>query len=191
MGDTNTIARSMHDLGLAAWFGGSLMGAIGLNGAAGEVDDPGQRARVANTGWARWTPVNMVAIGAHLIGGTVIAASNKGRVAGQEGVAGATVLKTVLTAAALAVTGYSRWLGQKIMNEGDVPVEGATEPSAFTPPDAEQAQRRLRLLQWTIPALTGAVLILNSLMGEQQRPTEVASGIAQRAGRVLPWRSAA
>lgn len=29
----NTLIRSMHDLGLAAWFGGSLMGAIGLNGA--------------------------------------------------------------------------------------------------------------------------------------------------------------
>src|SRR4051794_16130286 len=28
----NTLARTMHDVGLAAWFGGSLMGAIGVNG---------------------------------------------------------------------------------------------------------------------------------------------------------------
>jgi hypothetical protein len=26
----NTVARTLHDLGLAAWFGGSLMGATGL-----------------------------------------------------------------------------------------------------------------------------------------------------------------
>jgi len=32
----NTVARTLHDLGLAAWFGGSLMGAVGLNGAAAE-----------------------------------------------------------------------------------------------------------------------------------------------------------
>jgi hypothetical protein len=50
----NTLARSLHDLGLAAWFGGSLMGAVGLNGAAAVVDAPEQRLRVANTGWARW-----------------------------------------------------------------------------------------------------------------------------------------
>lgn len=32
--------------------GGSLMGAVGLNGAAAAVDAPEQRLRVANTGWA-------------------------------------------------------------------------------------------------------------------------------------------
>ncbi|MFF2206234.1 hypothetical protein [Streptomyces sp. NPDC058145] len=34
MSGRNTVIRSLHDLGLAAWFGGSLMGAVGLNGAA-------------------------------------------------------------------------------------------------------------------------------------------------------------
>ena len=33
MAQDNTLARSLHDLGLATWFGGSLMGAVGLNGA--------------------------------------------------------------------------------------------------------------------------------------------------------------
>ena len=51
----NTVARALHDLGLAAWFGGSLMGATGVNGAASVVEDPTQRLRVANSGWARWT----------------------------------------------------------------------------------------------------------------------------------------
>lgn len=36
----NTVLRSLHDLGLAAWFGGNLMGAIGVNGAAAKAKDP-------------------------------------------------------------------------------------------------------------------------------------------------------
>ena len=181
----NTIARSMHDVGLATWFGGSLMGAIGLNSAAGQVDEPGQRARVANAGWARWTPVNLGAIGAHLVGALVITRANRGRTVAQKGVFGATTLKAVLTLAALAATAYSRALGQKVMNAGDVPVGDGTEPLAQTPPEVEQAQKQLNMLQWAIPGLTGAILVTNALMGEQQRPTEVAKGITQR---LLPTR---
>ena len=48
MTQDNTLARSLHDLGLAAWFGGSLMGAVGVNGAAAQVQEPKQRLRVAN-----------------------------------------------------------------------------------------------------------------------------------------------
>ena len=62
----NTVARTLHDLGLAAWFGGSLMGAAGLNGAAAVVEDLTQRLRVANSGRARWTPLNLAGIAAHL-----------------------------------------------------------------------------------------------------------------------------
>ena len=98
----NTIARSLHDLGLAAWFGGSLMGAAGLNGAAAVVDDPAQRLRVANRGWARWTPLNLAGIAVHLAGGAVLTGSNKARLAAQQGTAGATTVKATLTIAALA-----------------------------------------------------------------------------------------
>ncbi len=31
---TNPVVRSLHDLGLAAWFGGSLMANVGLHGGA-------------------------------------------------------------------------------------------------------------------------------------------------------------
>ena len=180
MTEDNTLARTLHDAGLAAWFGGSLMGAIGLNGAAAEVDDARQRARVANAGWARWTPVNLSAIGAHLVGSAVLTWANKGRLAGQSGVAGVATMKTGVTLAALATTGYARILGQKVMNAGDVPVEGGTSPSAATPPDVAGAQRKLNGLQWAIVGLTGALLALNARMGEQQRPQEVTRGVLRR-----------
>jgi hypothetical protein len=181
----NTLARTLHDLGLAAWFGGSLMGAAGLNGAAAVVQDPTQRLRVANTGWARWTPLNLAGIAAHLAGGAVLTGANKGRLAGQQGVATASWVKAALTVAALGSTAYARVLGKKLEWAGDVPVEGGTTPNSATPEEVARAQRQLTALQWVIPALTGAMLVVNARMGEQQRPAQASKGLVRR---LLPGR---
>src|SRR5215216_4961115 len=178
--DDNTIARTLHDLGLASWFGGSLMGAAGLNGAASVVEDPSQRLRVANSGWARWTPLNLAGIAAHLAGGAVLTGANKGRLAGQQGVAATSTVKTALTVAALGSTAYARVLGKKLERAGDVPVEGGTTPSPTSPDEVTRAQRQLTVLQWVIPALTGGLLLINARMGEQQRPTQVSKGLVRR-----------
>ena len=183
MAQRNTFARSLSEVGLAAWFGGSLMGAVGVNGAAAEVDPPDQRARVANAGWSRWTPVNLAAIGAHVVGSLILTAGNKGRIAGQKNVPTTAIAKTAVTAGALAATAYARALGQKMIDAGDVPVEGGTNPSAETPADVAGAQRKLNVMQWAIPALTGSLLVMDALMGEQQRPNQAASGFVQR---ILP-----
>lgn len=176
----NTFARTLHDVGLAAWFGGTLMGAVGVNGAAADVTDPRQRARVANAGWARWTPVNLAAIGAHLTGSVLLLKANKGRVSRQQGVGASSAAKTAFTAAALAATAYSRILGQRIQHAGDVPVDGGTSPNAATPPEVASAQQQLAALQWAIPALTGGIVATSALQGEQQRPSEVLRGSAKR-----------
>jgi len=180
MSDTNTLARSLHDVGLAAWFGGSLMGAVGLNGAAAQISQPTERARIATTGWKRWAPVNATAVGAHLVGGALIVVANQKRIGGQTGVASWTVAKAAVTGAALAATIGSGVLGSKMAAADDVDVEGATEPGSRTPQDVAQAQKGLRVLQWAIPALTGTVLVMSARMGEQQRPAEVATGLLQR-----------
>jgi hypothetical protein len=162
------------------------MGAVGLNGAAADVEEPEQRLRVANAGWNRWTPVNLAGIAAHVAGGTVLGA-NKGRVASQQGVARATVAKTALTGAALAATAWSRALGAKLNEAGEAPVEGGTDRTIDTPEDVAKAQRQLKVLQWMIPALTGAVLVLNARMGEQQRPAQITGGLL---GRLRPGQAA-
>ena len=182
MSERSTVAHFLHDAGLAAWFGGSLMGAVGLNGAAAQVDDPEQRARAASAGWARWTPFNAVAIGAHLVGGALLLKDNKQRVKRQKGVLANTNAKLFLTAGALGATAYSRYLGEKVIAAGDVPVEGATEPTALTPPEVAKAQKQLKALQWAIPGLTGAVLASSSLHEEQQRPSQVLRGSVREAG---------
>jgi hypothetical protein len=183
--DRNTVIRSLHDIGLDAWFGGSLAGAIGINGASADLPDPTQRLKVANAGWARLTPVNLAAIGAHLIGGAGILQANKGRAAVQEGVGASTVAKLVLTGAALAVTAYSRALGKELEQAEGTPVEGATDPAPETPPDIAKAQQQLSLCQWLIPALTGGLVVLNALHGEQQRPAQQFGGILGKPARWL------
>src|SRR6476619_6368997 len=111
MSSRNTVVRSLHDLGAAAWFGGSLMGAIGVNGAAGTVRDPQDRARVASVGWAKWAPVNAAAIGAHLIAGGLLLYANRDRAKHQSRVTANTVTKLLLTGAALGATVYSVVIG--------------------------------------------------------------------------------
>jgi hypothetical protein len=177
---TSTVSRTLHDAGLAAWFGGSLMGAVGLNAAAGAVDDPKQAGRVANVGWNRWTPVNAGAIGALLVGSLGQIGSNAERIAGQKGVASMSVAKTALTAAAMGATAYSRLLGRKLAKAGDVPAADGVTPAATTPPELADAQRKLKLMQWVVPASTGLLLAISSYAGEQQRASEVAKGTKRR-----------
>ncbi|RZU74514.1 hypothetical protein EV384_2985 [Micromonospora kangleipakensis] len=185
MSERHTALRSMHDLGLAAWFGGSLMGALGVNGAAAQVNDSTQRLPVASAGWARWTPVNAAAIGAHLAGSVGELVTESPRVAAQSGVAKMSAVKTALTVGALAVTGYSRLLGMRLQKAGGPPVEGATEPSYQTPANVASCQRQMKMLQWAIPALTGALVVVTAYMGEQQKPGQVFRGMLDRAGGLM------
>ena len=91
----NTLSRTLHDLGLSAWFGGTLANAVALNAAAGEAGSDAATGRVTNAGWDRWTPVNAAAIGAHLIGSVGQLRANKARLTQQRGVASMSALKTL------------------------------------------------------------------------------------------------
>ncbi|WP_336319826.1 hypothetical protein [Streptomyces lavendofoliae] len=185
MSERNTVMRSLHDIGLAAWFGGSLMGAVGLNGAARDtVDEPVVASRIASAGWAAWTPVNAAAIGMHLLGGAGLLGANSARVAYQSGVGASTLAKTVLTGAALAATAYSRVLGKKIELASSSDSEDQAA-AAEHPVELEKAQRHLAMLQWTVPALTAGLLVLNALHGEQQRPEQQKQGMLRRAASPL------
>jgi hypothetical protein len=179
----NTVSRSLHDVGLAAWFGGTLANAVALNPAAAQAEGNKGTGAVANAGWDRWTPVNAAAIALHVAGSVGQLAANQGRLATQRGVGSMAVVKTALTAAALGATAYSRVLGKKVSQEGAVPAQSGTSPTSTTPNAVADAQRQLSVLQWVIPALTGALVVVSSLAGEQQRVTEVHKGLL---GRITP-----
>ena len=89
-----------------------------------------------------------------------------------------TAVKTALTVAALGTTAYSGLLGARLGNAVDVKTEGGTVPAENTPDDVARIQRRLRILQWATPVLTGTLVVLGAQQGEQQRPGQ----------RIRSWR---
>lgn len=167
----NTVVRSLHDIGLAAWFGGTLMGAVGLNGGSAKAKNPAEHLRLSSTGWAKWAPVQIAAILAHGIGGVGLILGNKGRLASKPESRTNTIVKLALTAVAAATTLYAGILGAKISAHADEVGEGATEPTEESAsPALISAQRQQKVLQWVIPAVTAVLIVLGAQQGEQQRP---------------------
>jgi hypothetical protein len=157
-----------HDVALAAWFGGAWMGAVALNGATIEVDDHTQRTRVANAGWFRWAPIAGATLCTH-----VAAAVARGRLSvgpvDTRVPAGLRHTRTAITALAVAATAETGLSGQRVVRAGDVPVATAVRPIAATPDDVARAQRRLRVAQWLVPALTGSLWVLDAVMDRAGR----------------------
>jgi hypothetical protein len=173
----NLIARSVHDLSAAAWFGGGLMGAVGLNGATAEAKDPTERTRLSSLGWGKWAPVQAAAIISHFVADAAVLWENKGRTAKQEGVSRNTVLKTVVTVVGALVTLYSGFQGTKVARLADEGAVGATEPRPDASPELKAAQSQLKVLQWAIPVFAGWVIVLGAKHGEMQRPKNVFKGL--------------
>jgi hypothetical protein len=160
-----TGARIAHDLGLAAWFGGAAMGALGLNSATREVDDPSQRIRVANAGWFRWAPMTAIAIGAHAFG-----VFGRARWGGRSRLVAPgsvlALLRLALTGVAVGATIESGRAGSRVVAQGDVPVATAVVPISDTPDEVAAAMRRLRIVQWIMPLSTAGILAVNALQDD-------------------------
>jgi hypothetical protein len=170
MSERNTLIRSMHDIGLAAWFGGNLMGAVGLNGGTAEATDPRERLRLSSAGWAKWAPVQLAALVVHGVGGVGLILANKSRLAAQPDARRNTVIKLVVTGAALASTAYSAMLGTKMAKHSEEGGTGVTEPAVTASDELASAQSQQKVFQWVTPALTAVLLVLSAQQGEQQRP---------------------
>ncbi|THG29986.1 hypothetical protein [Naasia lichenicola] len=170
MPQRNTLVRSLHDAGIAAWFGGSLMGVVGLNGASAKAKDPSERLALSSVGWARWAPVQLAAILAHGIGGVGLILGNKTRLVGQQESRTNTIVKLGVTGLAAGATLYSGLLGGTIAKHASEGAEGVTEPSSESSAKLATAQRQQKIVQWIPPVLTLIVIVLGAQQGEQQRP---------------------
>ena len=105
----NTLSRSLHDLGLSAWFGGTLANAVALNAAAAEAGGehrPGGQRRLGPLD-ARQRRRDRRPPGRQ----RRPAPGQQGPGRPAAGRRAMSALKTLLTAAALGVTAYSRALG--------------------------------------------------------------------------------
>lgn len=162
---TSTAIRATHLLTNAAWFGGSLMGAVGLNTAAERARTKSGEADISGTGWEAWGPVQGGAIALHLLSGLGIVADNRRRTLAHPPTTTAVVLKTALTGAALAASYGAYTTGQQL---GDVRT-GSNDSGEPVDTPAPELERRIQWLQWAVPATTGGLLVLDAYLGEQQR----------------------
>jgi hypothetical protein len=173
MVERNTFIRAANEVSLAVWFGGSLMGATGLERGAAAAN--GEKHRVEATGWSAWQPLQIAAIATQLASGAALTLANRKRVAGQRGVARTSAIRTGLTGAAIAMTILAARTGAKVAEQDD---DGDRDETQL-----ESGERRLRVAQWMVPALTGAMVVMDAFMGEQQRPNQVVRGTIER---ILP-----
>ena len=191
---TTTLARSLHDLGLASWFGGTLMGAIGLNGGAAAARAPRDRTRVSSAGWQKWSPVLIASMAAHVAGSIGMLLSDKPRLLAQPEAQRSALLKTGITLAAVGASAYSGVLGRVQSAHQDEGGVGPTEPLASASPEMSSAQRQQKFVQWVSPALTAVLIVLAAQQGEQQRRTPPVLAapdvLRERIGALLPamWR---
>lgn len=156
--------RATHLLTNAAWFGGSLMGAVALNPASRQGDGQREQAEILDEGWNRWGPVQGAAIGLHLLSGIGIVVDNRHRVVAHAPTTTAVVLKTGLTAVAVAASAAAYAAGAAL---GDAKEDADHDPEARA--RARSAASRVRWLQWATPAATAGLLVLDAYLGEQQR----------------------
>jgi hypothetical protein len=168
---SDTVMRSLHDLGLAVWFGGAVATATTPRSPGGRDGDDGM---------SRMVPT--VAIAAHAVGGIGLILANRDRHRRQRGVLTVTLVKAALTGAAIGASAYSAKVSGELRR-----ADAAAAGRASSQHDADTAglRTRARALEVAVPVLTGALVVLGAEEGELQRPSRVARGVAAGTGARL------
>lgn len=175
--------RSLHDLGLATWFGGSVFGSVALahhpRSTGAEPEETEAAGLLEGEAWQRFSPVLSGAMVAHLVGGAGLIIWNRDRHRYQDGVTATTVAKSAITVAAVALTVTASVQGTKSQRlRRQVEEESAEADGAY---ELERLERQMRVLGVLIPVATGALVVLGALEGELQRPREIARGLLATA----------
>ncbi len=156
MGTLSTTAWVLHDLGLAAGFGGNLFGQIAMEPAVKTIESKRERGKLTHTAWKRFNLVNGLALatmaGTWLIGRTMLSGKEVGRHARQ-----ATIAKDVFVGAAFAAGVGAMVTGMMLDKEsgGAPPIETGATPAPETPP-------RVAKLQKTVNAFGNAKLLFEA-----------------------------
>ncbi|MGZ3458744.1 MAG: hypothetical protein ACXU86_09580 [Archangium sp.] len=142
-----TSAYVLHNLGLAAGFGGSLFGRVALNPSARLISDKQDRAKIVNAAWNGYNIINAVGLGATAltwffgrskIRGRVISAKARKLVIAKDFLMGAT-----LVSGAINLIGGG-FLAKRALQEG-IPMESGSKAAEEAPADVKSTTR---LVNW-------------------------------------------
>ncbi|RKG99366.1 hypothetical protein D7V97_31760 [Corallococcus sp. CA053C] len=135
----------LHNLGLAAGFGGTLFGKIALNPAVKVLDSHEDRGQVANAAWNGFNIVNAASVGLAAITWLV----GRSRLTGKEidsTTRGLVIAKDVLLGATVALGAANIFGGAFLARqapEGAVPAETGLTPTANTPETAAKTMKAM------------------------------------------------
>jgi lysylphosphatidylglycerol synthetase-like protein (DUF2156 family) len=138
-----TSAYVLHNLGLAAGFGGSLFGQMALNPSAKLVSDKQERAKIVNAAWNGFNIINAVGLGTTaitwLIGrtridGRAISSDARKLVIAKDILMGATLVSGAIN---LISGGF---LAKRAFKDG-IPMDSGFKASPEAPKDVQQATR--------------------------------------------------
>jgi hypothetical protein len=142
-----TSAYVLHNLGLAAGFGGSLFGRIALNPSAKLITDKQDRAKIVNAAWNGYNIINAVGLGATAltwffgrskISGRSISASARKLVLVKDFLMGATLVSGVVN---LIGGGF---LAKRALQDG-IAMESGSKAADDAPDDVKSATK---LVNW-------------------------------------------
>jgi hypothetical protein len=142
-----TSAYVLHNLGLAAGFGGSLFGRVALNPSARLINDKQDRARIVNAAWNGYNIINAIGLGSTAltwffgrskISGRSISASARKLVVVKDFLMGATLVSGLVN---LIGGGF---LAKRALGEG-IPMESGSKAADEAPEDVKSTTR---LVNW-------------------------------------------
>lgn len=175
MANTSNTAGIAHNLGLAAWFGGTLFGQVALNPTVSSISDKRERGRVLNEAWGRFNAVNTPALAAAILAWRLGGLKDDAELRAP---ALARVKDLLLGGAAIngIVSGI---LGARIAKQGSggaTPVESGTEPAPETPDEAASAQRMISFFgTGSLVLLAAAIAVSGAIQNEPIKPRGILS----------------
>ena len=151
------------------WWGGSLCGILALNPAVEVLDDPEERGKMVDEGWARFQPYG--ALGLLAAGISLIVMRRNGPRRPTQCYQTAALVKDVLLGVAAVSSVASVALGEystEYEAGAYTPMESATTPDADTPDEVQSAQSGLSIASWAQLASGLGLIVCGAVMAHER-----------------------
>lgn len=165
MATLSTTAWVLHDLGLAAGFGGNLFGQLALNPAMRAIDSKSERRKVTHLAWDRYKFINAAALaamaGTWLLGRTWLSGWE-----GNDHSRSLTVVKESLVTGAF-ITGAGAFVTGTLLDaelRRDQKVKSGHPPTRSNPQRTARLRRAVRVLGTVNIVLQASVLAVTAML---------------------------
>lgn len=120
-----SIIQTIHNLGLALWWGGTFMGTLAMNPAVEVLDDPDERDKMVDEGWALFQPWAAGGLLGAIV--THIILRRQGPQNASSGYKAVARLKDLLFGAAVASTLTNMAMGEYVVHDDPAYLPGGVE----------------------------------------------------------------